>query len=183
MVYMAREKPNTGKPDSQAGIKERKMPKREEIIDFTSFNEKTDMAGLMQDLANAESGNSGDFPDIPHGKYEVSIDTLQLTVSKKGSLMMKCQMRIKGGQYNKCCLFYNQAVANGKGLHDALEFLRDLDVVERDDVKFAGDFNKLRDLINTIRDEIEKTNLTYGIEYGENDKGFDTYKITDVFEN
>ena len=180
---MARERQNTGKPDLPAGRKERRMPKREENFDFSSFNEKTDMAGLMQDLANAESGKGGDFPEIPHGKYEVSIDRLALEVSKQGNPMLKCQMRIKGGQYNKCCLFYHQTVTNGKGLHDALEFLRDLDVVERDDVKFVGDFNKLRDLIGTIRDEIEKANLTYGIEYGENDKGFDTYKITDVFEN
>lgn len=158
------------------------MPKREETMDFTSFNDNVDMKGLMADLANAESGTSGDFPEVPHGKYEVTIDKLVLTMSKQGNPMMKCQMRIKGGQYNKCCLFYNQVVTNGYGLHSALEFLRSLDAYDGD-IGFKGDFNVLRDLIADIKDCVDDAKLSFELEYGQTEKGFDTYRVVEVFEN
>ena len=182
MGFMARGKSSIRRLASQDGAKENNMPKREETIDFSSFNENVDMKGLMADLSNAEAG-TGDFPEIPHGKYEVVIDKLVLTTSKQGNPMMKCQMRIKGGQYSKCCLFYNQVVTNGFGLHSALEFLRGLDAMNKDDIRFEGDFNKFRDLIVDIKDAVDEQNLTFELEYGETDKGFDTFKVTDVFEN
>ena len=178
---MARARLNTARLVSQDGTKEYNMPKREETIDFSSFNENVDMKGLMNDLSNAEAG-SGEFPEVPHGKYEVSIDKLTLSVSKQGNPMMKCQMRIKGGQYNKCCLFYNQVVTTGFGLHNALEFLRSLDAYEGE-IEFKGDFNKFRDLIADIKDNVDSDKLTFSLEYGTTDKGFDTFRIVEVFEN
>lgn len=164
-------------------IKESGMPSREENFDFSSFNDSVDMKGLMTDLANAESGNSGDFPEVPHGDYEVGIDRMTLAVSKGGNPMLKVQMRIKGGRYNKACLFYNQVVTNGYGLHSALTFLRSLDVMKDDEVKFTGDFNALRDLISKIKEKVDEQNLTFALTYGTTDKGFDTYSIVEVFEN
>ena len=158
------------------------MPKREEIIDFSSFNDNVDMKGLMADLANAENGGDGDFPEVPHGKYEVGIDKLILTMSKQGNPMLKVQMRIRGGQYNKCCLFYNQVVNTGYGLHNALTFLRSLDAYAGE-IEFEGDFNVFRDTIADIKDNIDADKLTFSVEYGQTEKGFDTFKIVEVFEN
>lgn len=157
------------------------MPKREEAMDFSSFNDSVDMKGLMADLANAESGNGGDFPEVPHGRYEVSIDKMLLTTSKQGNPMFKVQLRIKGGQYNKACLFYNQVVTTGYGLHSALEFLRSLDSGKA--VEFKGDFNALRDTIADVAEAVEEQKLTFGLEYGQTEKGFDTFKVIEVYEN
>lgn len=178
---MANVRQNTARQDSQDGSKENNMPRKDEIYDFSSFNDAVDMKGLMNDLSNAES-NTGDFPEVPHGKYEVSIDKLLLTVSKQGNPMMKVQFRIKGGQYSKSCLFYNQVVNTGYGLHNALEFLRSLDAYDGD-VEFKGDYNVFRDMIADIKDNIDNDNLTFALEYGETEKGFDTFKVTEVFEN
>ena len=40
---------------------------------------------------------------------------------------------------------------------------------------------KIMPLLNDVKESIDKQKLEYGIEYGEK-KGFNTFKITDVFE-
>lgn len=65
-------------------------------MDFSKFDKMVDIDGLKKDIADAEAnGGGGDFKDVPHGDYEIAIDKLELTETKKtGKPMASCWMKI-----------------------------------------------------------------------------------------
>ena len=72
----------------------------------------------------------------------------------------------------------NQVITQGFQVHIVNKFLRSLDTgLEIEFVNYSG----YAKLLNDVKESIDKQKLEYGIEYGEK-KGFNTFKITDVFE-
>ena len=73
----------------------------------------------------------------------------------------------------------NQVITQAFQIHIANEFLRSLDTGI--DVHFDGKYSHYN---NTILDIFEEVNgkLEYELDYGENRKGYNTFKITSVFE-
>ena len=157
------------------------MPKTEEVFDFSAFNSATDMAGLMEDLKKADNGESN-YREVPDGNYEVKIEKCRLKMSKAGNPMVSIQFRILSGEYQRQCIFYNQTVHTGYGLHRALEFLRSLEALDENDVDFKGDFNDFRDLITDIGEAADEAKLTYELSYSTDNKGYKVYSIESVFE-
>lgn len=157
------------------------MPKTEEVFDFSALNEATDMAGLMADLKKADSGESN-YREVPNGNYEVKIEKCRLKMSKTGNPMVSIQFRILSGEYQKQCIFYNQTVHSGYGLHLALEFLRSLEAIDEEDVNFKEDFNDFRDLVTDIGEAADEAGLTYELQYSTDSKGYKVYSIESVFE-
>lgn len=153
-------------------------------MDFSKFDKMVDIDGLKKDIADAEAnGDGADFKDVPHGDYEVSIDKLELTETKKtGKPMVSCWMKIIGdNEFKGQRIFMNQVITQGFQIHIMNSFLRSLLPDDSGiDVEFTGyaDYN---DLLLDITEYIDHK-FEYGLEYGENDKGFDTFKITDIFE-
>lgn len=149
-------------------------------LDFSKYDNEFDLDGLMEDIekaANGEGGN-GDYKEVPFGSYEVSIDKLELGVSKKGSPMLICWFKIIEGEYKNSRLFMNQVVTSGYGIHVANEFLRSLDS------DITVEFKSYSQYANMILDISEAIDgLEYAIEYGETSKGYKTFEITDVFES
>ena len=145
-------------------------------IDFSKFDEKVDLDGLRHDIAEAES-NGGDFKEVPHGNYEIKIQKLELGKSKKGDPMFICWMKILSGDYANSLIFMNQIVTQGFQIHIVDDFLRSLD--SGVEVAFES-YAQYADMIMDVAEAING-NLEYAVEYGEN-KGFNTFKITDVFE-
>lgn len=145
-------------------------------IDFSKFDEKVDLDGLRNDIAEAES-NGGDYKEVPHGNYEVKIQKLELGESKKGDPMFICWMKILSGDYANSLIFMNQVVTQGFQIHIVDDFLRSLD--SGVEVAFES-YAQYADMIMDVAEAING-NLEYAVEYGEN-KGFNTFKITDVFE-
>lgn len=146
------------------------------VIDFSKFDEKVDLDGLRNDIAEAES-NGGDYKEVPHGNYEVKIQKLELGESKKGDPMFICWMKILSGDYANSLIFMNQVVTQGFQIHIVDDFLRSLD--SGVEVAFES-YAQYADMIMDVAEAING-NLEYAVEYGEN-KGFNTFKITDVFE-
>ena len=153
-------------------------------MDFSKFDKMVDIDGLKKDIADAEANGGGiDFKDVPHGDYEVSIDKLELTETKKtGKPMVSCWMKIIGdNEFKGQRIFMNQVITQGFQIHIMNSFLRSLLPDDSGiDVEFTGyaDYN---DLLLDIAEYIDHK-FEYGLEYGENNKGFDTFKITDIFE-
>lgn len=153
-------------------------------MDFSKFDKMVDIDGLKRDIADAEaSGNDADFKDVPHGSYEVEIDRLELTETKKtGKPMASCWMKIvSDGEFKGQRIFMNQVIAQGFQIHIMNAFLRSLlpdgSGIE---VTFEG-YARYNDLLMDIAEYIDGK-YEYGLEYGQNNKGFDTFQITDVFE-
>lgn len=146
-------------------------------IDFSKFDKQVDLEGLKNDIKEAEN-NSGDFKEVPHGNYEVKIQKLELGESKKGDPMFICWMKILSGDFKNSLIFMNQVVTQGFQIHIVDDFLRSLETDT--DIEFES-YGQYADMIMDVAEAIDDAGLEYAVEYGEN-KGFNTFKITDVFE-
>lgn len=143
-------------------------------MDFSKFDKQVDLEGLKKDI---EDSANNDFKEAPHGNYEVAITKLELAESKKGDPMVKVWFKILTGEYKNSLIFMNQVITQGFQIHIIDEFLRSL---ETDiEVKFES-YSQYNDLLMDIFEAIDG-NLEFGLKYGEN-KGFNTFEITDVFE-
>jgi hypothetical protein len=143
---------------------------------FEKFDQQFDVQSLKEELKNVDAGD-GQFREVPLGTYEVRIEKLELVQSKTGRPMLTCWMRIVSGEYKNLLLFMNQVVDTGFGLYNANQFLCALDSCV--EVKFES-FAQYNDLILNIHEAIDET-YEYLVEYGQTSKGFNTFKITEVF--
>lgn len=143
-------------------------------MDFSKFDKMVDLEGLKKDI---EDSANNDFKEVPHGSYEVAITKLELGESKKGDPMVKVWFKILAGEYKNSLIFMNQVITQGFQIHIVDEFLRSLgtDI----DIAFESysQYNELlMDIFEAIDDKLE-----FALKYGEN-KGFNTFEITEVFE-
>ena len=143
---------------------------------WEKFDEMIDTKALKEEVEKA--AEQGDFPEVPHGTYEVKIEKLELVESKSGKPMMTCWMKILDGEYKGQRLFYNQVLHVGFGIHKANEFLRSLD--SGLDIEFEN-FKQYNDLLLDVHEAIDGK-LEYAVKYGEDRKGFNTFEIVEVFD-
>ena len=149
-------------------------------IDFNKFDKTMDLDGLKNDVAEAASNDGGNFKEVPHDKYEVSIAKLELTVSKKQDPMLACWMKIVSeGEYEGSMIFMNQVVTQGFQIHIANQFLRGLVDGMDIDVTFES-YKQYAEMILDIAEAIDGKR-EYLVDYGER-KGFNTFNIEEVYE-
>lgn len=146
---------------------------------FEQWNTKIDVKGLQEDIKKAAENGSIEFQEIPPGTYEVAVEKMELKASKKGEPMLSIWFNIVGNKFKGQKIFYNQMLTTGFGIHIANEMLRSLD--SGINITFE-DYVQYNELIQDVFEEINDR-LEYALEYGKNDKGFNTYKITEVFED
>lgn len=143
-------------------------------MDFSKFDKQVDLEGLKKDI---EDSANNDFKDVPHGNYEVAITKLELAESKKGDPMVKIWFKVVNGEYKGSLIFMNQVITRGFQIHIVDELLRSLETgIEISFESYSQYNNLLLDIFEAI-----DGNFEYGLKYGEN-KGFDTFEITEVFE-
>ncbi|WP_346890721.1 DUF669 domain-containing protein [Clostridium sp. UBA3887] len=145
---------------------------------WDEFDEKIDTEGLKKDAEEAAKNGGGDFKEVPLGTYEVEVNKLELKKSKKGDPMLSVWFKILTGEYKGSLIFYNQVMTQGFGIHNANEMIRSLD--SGVDIEFTN-FKKYHEMLLDVLEAVEGT-LEYALEYGENNKGYNTYKIIDVFD-
>ena len=149
---------------------------------FAQWDNAVDIEGLQKDIQEAKENGVGNFKEVPHGKYEVSIEKMELRATKeKNNPMVSIWMKIvSDGEYKGSMLFMNQVITQGFQIHIVNEFLRGLTkncaVPTIEFKSYAQYANLLMDIHELIAESFE-----YGVEYGKTNKGFDTFKITDVF--
>lgn len=146
-------------------------------MDFSKFDKAVDLNGLKKDIAEAKE-NGGTREDVPKGTYEVKVEKMELTESKKGDPMLTIWFRILNGAFKNSVIFYNQVITQGFQIHLASEFLRSLE--SGIDVNFES-YSQFDGLVMDIAEAIDGK-CEYALEYGENNKGYNTYKITEVFD-
>lgn len=145
---------------------------------WEEFDEKIDVEGLAKDAKEAAENGGGNFKEVPLGTYEVEVNKMELTKSKKGDPMLTIWFKILTGEYKGSLIFYNQVISQGFGIHNANEMLRSLDSgVEIEFVSFKKYHEMLLDIVESITD-----NLEYALKYDKNSKGYNTYEIVDIFE-
>lgn len=148
-------------------------------INFEEFDKKMNLDSLKKDVADAAGSNSGDYPEVPLGTYDVAIVKLELGVSKKGDPMLTCWMKILDGEYKNSRLFMNQVVTKGFQIHLANKFLRDLVEGLGIAVEFES-YAQYAELILDISEEICDAR-EYTVAYGEKN-GFSTFDIKEAYD-
>ena len=144
---------------------------------FEKWNSNVDLAGLQKDIKDAQDNNK-EFEAVPHGEYEVKLDKLELKATKKGDPMVSAWFTILEGQYKKQKLFMNQVVTQGFQIHIVNEFLKSMGTDL--DIEFV-DYNQYAELLLDVAEECDANNLEFAIKYEDN-KGYDKFTITEVFE-
>ena len=149
---------------------------------FDKWDNAVNMDDLQKDIQEAAQNNGGgDFKEVPHGTYEVSIEKMELKASKKGDPMVSVWFNILKGEFKNSKIFMNQVITQGFQIHIANEFLRSL--VQKciaPEVEFKS-YSEYGDLIMDIH-ELIADSFEYEIKYGQTKKGFDTFEVTEVYE-
>ena len=144
---------------------------------FEKWNSNVDLAGLQQDVKDAQENNK-EFEKVPHGEYEVKVDKMELKASKKGDPMVSIWFTILEGKYKKSKLFLNQVITQGFQIHIVNELLKSMgtDLV----IEFV-DYKQYADLLLDVAEECDTNKLEFALKYEDN-KGYDKFTITEVFE-
>lgn len=130
-----------------------------------------------------ELGNSGDFEELPDGKYEVRLDALELKPTKeKGYPMVAATFTIVEGKYARFKMFVNQVLLMGNDsdkyrVNTCNKFLSSL---RTDGMKIR--FNSVSDYEEQVQDTFKKyEKMEYLVEKSTNAKGFTNYKVIEIY--
>lgn len=145
---------------------------------WEKFDKMIDTNGLQKDIQEASENGGGNYKEVPLGKYEVKVDKLELSESKKGDPMVKVWFKILSGEYKNGLIFMNQVITKGFQIHIMNEFLKSLGVEREIEFKSYVQYGQL---LMDILEDIDSDKLEYSLIYGEN-KGFNTFEIEEVFE-
>ena len=152
----------------------------ENNINWDKFDNNVDVEGINEDLQNNKD-NFGEFKEVPLGEYEVRVNQMELTTSKKGDPMLAIRFQILDGPFKNSLVFYNQVLTLGFQIHMANEMLRSFDTGIEIPSEFKG-YSALNELILDVSEEIDAQGLEYALKYDENKKGYKTFEIIEVFE-
>ena len=145
---------------------------------FEKWNSNVDLAGLQKDVKDAQD-NKREYEEIPHGEYEVKVDKMELKSSKKkGDPMVSIWFTILEGKYKKSKLFLNQVITQGFQIHIVNELLRSMGTDLA--IDFV-DYKQYAELLLDVAEECDTNNLEFALKYEDN-KGYDKFTITEVFE-
>lgn len=148
---------------------------------FEKFNAEFDLEGLKSDIESAKN-NSGDFPEIPHGDYEVKVVKIEMGLTGEKAKIPNAPkaviwFEIVAGEYKGQKIFVNQGLTNGFGIHKTNELLTSLETGLP--IEFV-DFKQYAELFKQVFNEVDGK-AEYQLKYGQNNKGFDTYEIVQRF--
>lgn len=156
------------------------MEKKENLFD--KWDKSIDTEGLAKDVDEAAKNGGANFKEVPAGEYEVAINQMELKASQKGDPMVSIWFKVVSeGEYKGSLIFMNQLVVQGFQIHIVNELLRDL-VQEMDkplNIEFVN-YRQYADLLMDVNEAINE-NFEYALSYKENNKGYKTFKITEVF--
>lgn len=144
---------------------------------FEKWNSNVDLKGLQEDIKEAQENNK-EYEKVPHGEYEVSLDKLELKATKKGDPMVSAWFTILEGKYKKSKLFMNQVITQGFQIHIVNTFLKSID--PELNIEFV-DYKQYADLLLDIAEFCDENKLEFALKYEDN-KGYDKFTITEVFE-
>ena len=142
---------------------------------FDKWNKAVDLEGLKKDVNDSAKN---EYVDVPYGTYEVKLTKAELKPTKtSGDPMGSLWFKVVAGDYKGQTIFMNQVVTQGFQINILNEFLRSLDTdVE---IEFV-DYKQYSDMLMDVAETCE--GLEFALDYGVNNKGFNTYRILEVFE-
>lgn len=151
--------------------------RREFDFDFARFNREMDMESIAKELNNASNGN---WKKVPYDKYDVVITELYFKPSQTGKAMMTTVFEIQAGEHKGEQIWYNQLLDTKVRIGVAKSFIMSLDVFEPSDVKLTSDLDDMVNLISDVEDAVLEEHRHYCLDFYQNAKGFDAYRIETI---
>ena len=156
-----------------------------ETINWDKFDKQVDSEEIKSAVEDAKKN---DFPDIPDGEYEVALEDMVLKTSKNGDPMLTITFVILEGEFADSKIWYNGVMqpknekAIGFQVHKNNVFLRSLlDLAEDDESRvFFKGFKQYNDLVLDLAEELVEAE--FALEITTDKKGYQQYKITEVFD-
>lgn len=154
-------------------------------IDFSAFDDKIDLKALQEEVENAPDT---DFEDVPDGEYIVSIEKMEIKMTKaKDKLMFAVQCKIKEGEQANRMIFFNRVISgnkntdkwnDGKAIKSVCTWVNKLLSEDEEPVSFYNysDFaDQILDVFQSIQGAIELE-----VKYAAN--AFNPITINEVFD-
>lgn len=150
------------------------------MTNWSKFDKEFDTKGLQEEIKEAAENDRGGYEDVPNGYYEVSVEKLELKESRKGDPMLSVWFNILDGKFTNSKIFMNQVLTKGFQIHNANELLRSLGTDL--DIEFKS-YSQYAELIDDVFEQIDADGLEYLLDYGTNKKGYNTFKIKEVYSD
>lgn len=149
------------------------------MSNWQNFDLKIDN-NLLNDIANASANT--EFEELPLGRYEVKINSMELTQSKKGDPMTKTIFEVVQGQYKGRYIFKNSVIYKGdrndaRRLKQELIFINSLQ--PNNEVNFYS-FSDFEKQVSDAFADINSRKLEYLVEIKEKNN-FRTYSVIEVY--
>lgn len=150
---------------------------------FDKWDNNIDTKGLAEDVKQAAiDGENRTYKEVEPGEYEVSVEQMEVKASSKGDPMVSIWFKIvSNGEYKGSMIFMNQVITQGFQVHIVNELLRAM-VSECDDapeIEFKT-YKEYAELVMDVHEAISE-NFEYALKYRKNNKGFNTFEISEVF--
>lgn len=149
------------------------------MSNWQNFDLKIDN-NLLNDIANASANT--EFEELPLGRYEIKINSMELTQSKKGDPMTKTIFEVVQGQYKGRYIFKNSVIYKGdrndaRRLKQELIFINSLQ--PNNEVNFYS-FSDFEKQVSDAFADINSRKLEYLVEIKEKNN-FRTYSVIEVY--
>lgn len=154
-------------------------------VDFSAFDNKIDLAALQKEV---EEAPDTDFADVPDGEYIVSIEKMEIKMTKaKDKLMFAVQCKIKEGEQQNRMIFFNRVISgnksterwnDGRAIKSVCTWVNELLAEDEEPVTFVN-YNDLADQILDVFQSIQGA-IEVQVKYAAN--AFNPITIQEVFD-
>lgn len=152
-------------------------------VDFSAFDKKVDQVALQEQIDNAK-----DFEDVPDGTYIVSIEKMEIKLTKSADkVMFSLQCKIKDGDQKNRLIFFNRVISgnrssetwnDGKAIKSVITMVNKLLADDEEPVKFVN----YSDFAEQILDVYQEVHTAVELEVEYSAKAFNSISIKEVYD-
>lgn len=142
---------------------------------WEKLDNKTDLEGFAEDVKEAEE-NGGEFEDLPFGKYEVALESIEFKMSKTDKPMIVSTFKVVEGKHENRLIWYNQVVHTAATMAMGLRFINAMK--PESEIKFKS-YSQLAEELDEAGKYIPD-NYEFVLDISKN-KEYTNYKIAEVF--
>lgn len=152
-------------------------------IDFSAFDQNVDVEQLANDVKNAPAT---EFDEVPDGKYIVSIEAMEIKLTKAGDkLMFAVQCKIKEGDQKGRMIFFNRVISGNKSTekwNDGKAIKSVMTWLEKLDTETVPEFYNYQDFADCVLDIYQEIKDVVEVEVEYKANKFNPISIKEVFD-
>lgn len=151
-------------------------------IDFSKFDAAVDMDALQKDVDKAKAN---EFEDVPDGKYIVSIEKMEIKLTKAGDkLMFAAQFKIKEGEHKNRMIFFNRVISGNTSEKwtDAQAIKSVITWLEKLETEVVPEFINYQDFADCVLDIFQEVQGKVELEVQYKSNAFHPVTINEVFD-